>query len=225
LRGGSLNDTETHLLAYCYPRLPCLSCYLNVRMASKTRYNLEDFVDYAERHFPDQWDEFCDSTLFVVEYKSFKDKENHLQRRRMVLVGRRFYPGGKQSVWAYATGSKIIYCHGHPNEELVQLVEDLLDNRVYWIEPLTFVANTQSMKSMTKARLIGRGLVELAINVLSLHLGDVTVVSNIGGTDILSDFKFLCLNLGPNREAQEEKKRVFDEQYQANEQEQAGYWS
>jgi hypothetical protein len=93
----------------------------------------------------------------------------------------------------------------------------LYNNKVYFGEPLTYIAGSQDSR-MNKSRRTGKALAELVIGIIFLQRRQLAHLQLWGEIDVLEDFKHVCLNFEANRDYQEDQKRIKTEAYEANEQ-------
>ena len=185
-------------------------------MDSKQRHSFQDFVEYAEEYCPDEYAALMDPEMWMMKPKTIREQDKSLRRERMLLVGTPFYRNGRQNLWAIATGLGVDYYYGQPDEEFVHPLHALQVQKTYFDPPLRYVSGSQAAKGMTKSRRVGKALAELVINVVFLLKGELYFVWDLGGTDMLGDFKYACLNFEANRQSEEEEERVVAEQIEAN---------
>jgi hypothetical protein len=191
----------------------------NPDLKSKTRdlLTLGYFNNYAGKLFPDHYAVLSQEDQWVIEHKTVRDGVRATSRIPMLLVGRAHYREGFQAAWAYATGLGVEYYYGDRYDEFVMSMKALYNNKVYFCEPLTYIAGSQDSR-MNKSRRTGKALAELVIGIIFLQSRQLAHLQPSGETDVLEDFKYACLNFQANRDYQEDQKRIKTEAYEANEQ-------
>ncbi|KAH7395290.1 hypothetical protein DE146DRAFT_757152 [Phaeosphaeria sp. MPI-PUGE-AT-0046c] len=184
-------------------------------------YTLEDLQDYALQQFPNEYAALATCPTWVIEHRTIRNGAKKLERVPMLLVGRPFYHHGNQTAWAYTTGTNIEYYYAGRDEEFVTTVPDLFNNKIYYNDPLTYIAGSQDTYGMSKSRRTGKALAELVINFMFLFMGHNATMQNPGHTDLLPDFEYACKTFAPNRQARMDKQRRELVAYHRNDAEQA----
>jgi hypothetical protein len=164
-------------------------------MNPKKRYVLQDFKQYAHKHFPSEFALVADPNRYEFSFKTFLDANNGAHEVVMLFVGHYHKRSGGPPVWACTTSSSTQYYHGLVTESACALIPEDQSTRVYYDAPYSLMYGSQQGKGMTAGRKAGRTVVETFISFLFLLGGHLKVVNNAERSDMLMNFKFACLKL------------------------------
>ncbi|KAF3033191.1 hypothetical protein E8E12_002990 [Didymella heteroderae] len=173
------------------------------KVEPKAHYTAKDFKRYARKDFPEQFAVFRDTYTCRLEDKTYLDENHTAHGTKALLVGHYHTRQGGPQVWAQATPSGVRYFSGKPNESLCVPVPEQHVSRIYYGAPYNVVHVAQEGGSRTAGRKAGHYFVETIINVLFLLAGQIEQVSNPGQTDMLGNFRYVCMNFVQKPEVQE----------------------
>ncbi|RYO18965.1 hypothetical protein AA0121_g4883 [Alternaria tenuissima] len=166
-------------------RMPALPQPL---MGSAKRYTAAMF----DKHYEDEnyfgFETLVDPNTYNIQVKAYMDKNRCRLQDYMVLVGTYHTHFGRQKVWARPTGLEVEYYHGLPEALELARVDDLFENRIYYVPPFSYMSTSQNTR-MKKERLYGMKVVETVVNVVFLKQGWLVHFEVDSDTDALEAFK------------------------------------
>lgn len=169
----------------------------------KAQYTAKDFKRYARKDFSEQFAIFQDIYRCHLEDKTYLDENHTVHGIKALLVGHYHKRQGGPQVWAQATSTGIRYFSGKPIESVVVPIPKQHVSRIYYGTPYNAVLVAQEGGSRPAGRKAGHYFVETIINILFLLAGQIEQVSNPGRTDMLGNFRYVCMNCVPKTEVQE----------------------
>ena len=200
--------------------MPALSQPL---MGSANRYTAAMF----DKHYEDEnyfgFETLVDPNTYNIQVKAYMDKNRCRLQDYMVLVGTYHTHFGRQKVWARPTGLEVEYYHGLPEALELARVDDLFENRIYYVPPFSYMSTSQNTR-MKKERLYGMKVVETVVNAVFLKQGWLVHFEVDSDTDALEAFKHACINYEPRKMEAADKAKVKKEKEDLNEEYQARAW-
>lgn len=171
-------------------------------MEPKQHYTLKDFKRFAHKEFPDGFNTFRRVYTCNFENKTYLDAHNAAHCVSVLLVGNYHTRQRGPVVWAQATSTGMQYFKGNPRDSIITPIAEGPVNRIYYNLPYSKVVGQQEGRSRTPGRKAGHQIVETVINVLFLLAKRLERVENPDKTDMLSNFRFVCLSCGTEPEVQ-----------------------
>ncbi|KZM24025.1 uncharacterized protein EKO05_0009329 [Ascochyta rabiei] len=172
-------------------------------MEPKDHYTAKHFRRYARKEFPDQYALFRDLYMYNFENKTYVDKNHAAHDVSVLLVGHYRARKGGPPVWAQATETCVKYYQGKMGDILCTPIPEEHVTRIYYFATYSSVVGTQVAKSRVAGRRAEHYFAETIFSVLFLLTGRLEQVSNPGKTDMLSNFKYVCMSTMPKPKVQE----------------------
>lgn len=164
------------------------------KMEPKAHYTAKDFKRYARKEFPEQFATFHDMYGCHLENKTFLDENHTAHGVKVLLVGHCYARQGGPPVWAQATTTGVRYFSGKSVESVCSPIPERHVSRIYYDAPYNIVLGAHYGRSRTAGRKASHYFVETIINVLFLLAGQIEQVGNPGHTDMLGNFRYVCIN-------------------------------
>lgn len=190
---------DNHYLARRCPG-SALTLSLNLRIADmepKEHYTSKDFKRYARKEFPNEYAVFRELYLCNFENKTYFDINQAAHNLSVLLVGQYCTRQGGPAVWAQATATCVRYFSGKDTGTVCTLIPEKNLGRIYYSAPYSSIGDVQENRSGSASRKAGTCFVETIINVLFLLTGQLEQVSNPSKIDMLSNFRYVCMNAKP----------------------------
>jgi hypothetical protein len=169
-------------------------------MAPQQRYVLKDFVNYGRLDFPNEFASVADSNIFNFDNKTCVNDDQQPREATMLLLGRYHYTQrGSALAWAYATTSGISYYSGKAGR-VCKIVPPRFQTRIYHDHPFDLMFTLQGPNSHghDPTQMVKECVIETMINFAFLRTGRIDHVDNVKGMDMLTNFRFACLNFCMN---------------------------
>lgn len=166
-------------------------------MEPKDHYTPRDFKSYARKEFSDEFSTFREIYTCSFEHKTYLDENNAAHSVDVLPVGHYHRRQGGPPVWAQATSTGVRYYQGKGAESVITPIPEEHVTRIYYSAPYSSIIGPQEGRGRTASRKAGHYFVETIINVLFLLTGRLEKVSNSGKTDMLSNFRYVCLKTVP----------------------------
>lgn len=166
-------------------------------MDPKEFYTSKDFKRYARKEFPTDYALFRERYVCTFEAKTHLDANHAAHNINALLVGSYHVRQGGPLVWAQATAIGIRYFSGKETDAICMPISEKHVNRIYYSSPYSPTFETQDGRSRTAGREAVQYFAETIINVLFLLTGRLQRVGNPGKTDMLSNFRYVCVNVKP----------------------------
>lgn len=163
-------------------------------MEPREYYTLKDSKRYARKEFPNEFGIFRDIYTGKFETKTYLDENNAAHGVNVLFVGHYHIRKGGPPVWAQATATGVRYFQGRPTEEVCTLIPEEQVSRIYYSTLYSSMIGPQQGRGRTAGRKAGQHLVETIVNVLFLLTSRLKLINNPNKTNMLSNFKFACLN-------------------------------
>jgi hypothetical protein len=172
-------------------------------MEPQEAYILKDFKRYARNHFPTEFASFRDLHAYQFEKRTYLDENSAVHEMSMLLVGQYHRRHSGPQVWAHSTGSCVRYYQGKTLEDVCTLIPEEHTTRIYYCAPYSFMIGSEEGRGGTAGRKAGQFVVETVIDFLFLLTGRLKRFSNTREIDMLSNFKYACMNSKPKRDVRE----------------------
>ncbi|CAI9632541.1 unnamed protein product [Alternaria burnsii] len=180
-----------------------------------------------DKHYEDEnylgFETLVDPNTYNIQVKAYMDKNRCRLQDHMFLVGTYHTHFGRQKVWARPTGLEVEYYHGLPEALELARVDDLFENRIYYVPPFSYMSTSQNTR-MKKERVYGTKVVETVVNVVFLKQGWLVHFEVDSDTDALEAFKYACINYEPRKTEAANMAKVKKEKEDLNEEYQARAW-
>ena len=188
-------------------------------MAVQEDYTLDDFRDYAHDNFPLAFELVSDQSAYKFKAGRFHTEDGSVSEGDLLQVA---YWNGRTHgipVWAYCDGEYLRYFYGKPGTTMTPAPPPYPSSGYTpirdFLRPFSFVADrtwpSSKSKAYPQARTLCRNRLALLIMFIFLLTGRISEIANPARHDLTLLFKYVCVHMQQNKEAEEEEKRKKEE--------------
>ncbi|KAF9694690.1 hypothetical protein EKO04_007295 [Ascochyta lentis] len=172
-------------------------------MEPKDNDTAKNFRRYARKEFPDEFARFRNFYRCDFEEKTYLDENHAAHNVSVLLVGHYHTRKAGPPVWAQATSTCVRYYQGKAGAPVCTPIPEEHVTRIYYSAPYSTMVGAQTGRSRPTDRKAEHYFAETIVNVFFLFAGRLEQVSNPGKTDMLSNFRYACMNTTTKPDIQE----------------------
>jgi hypothetical protein len=184
-------------------------------MPPQGRYALEDFVKTGQTDFKKEFRNINKAELFRFEKKTYVNDENQVCEDSLLYVGKWHSSITRidgPTAWTLSNKEGIKYYAGPHGRVLLPVLQR---GRMYHDYPFDLLSRSEGLDSSRRGYdrtlEVKEAVIEPVIKFAFLLTGRSKYVDNLTGTDMLSNFRFACMNLHKNTRKTKDAKSSIPE--------------